>query len=64
MMENNRPRSFKIFNIVVRVDTKDCGNYCMTPDTSVYYSGYSSNPQEISEEKLFKTKEELIQSLM
>lgn len=62
MMKDNKPYSFKIFDIIAHVNMRDVGNYCSVIDTTIKYIGYSGHP-EVYEDNCFASKEELIASL-
>ena len=61
-MENNKPRTMKVWDIVIEIKTKFDGQYEYGSYVRIYYHDFG-NHVKIVESELFPTKEELLKNL-
>ncbi|MDE5886447.1 MAG: hypothetical protein K2H46_02545 [Muribaculaceae bacterium] len=62
-MKDNRPYSFRVWDINVATGLVPCDNYGTKVSSSITYRGYGSSSPWYYENSLFATKEELLASL-
>lgn len=61
-MKDNKPYSFRVWDIEVAIESVPCDYYGTKVNTSTRYRGYGSSPW-VYENYLFTSKEELLESL-